>query len=619
MLGASIVRNLIKDGYEVHALIYPGSNTSVIEGVNMQISEGDLCADLPLDEWLKNCDYIINAAAVTSIWPRREKRVWDVNYDAALKLAEAGTRAGIKRFIHIGTANSFDAGTQAHPGVEKGTYQSAKYRIDYMDSKHAVQTELLRKFKDEGFPVVIANPTFMLGPFDSGPSSGKLILNALEGNVPGYSEGGRNFVFSKDVARAVVNAIDLGRLGECYLAAGENLSYKEFFTLVFEQLGQKKNLKKVPHFLALMGGGALSIWSRITGTTPRLSFTMARLSRAGSYYSNAKAVAELKMPETPISTAIDECATWLRNNGYVKLGNGFAGKTVIITGSTQGVGKKLAHALLSRGANVVLNGRSRAKAEQLEYEFSFARNRVVYAAADVSKEEGAQQLIETTLHSFGRIDVLINNAGMSSYGDLEDSAPKVIHEVLDSNATGSMLVTHFALPHLRQTKGSVLFISSLAGLHGLGGHSIYSAAKMSMIGLAQSLRKEMQRHDVFVGYTCLGFTENDSVKRTLAPDGRLEPVPSRPGIRPASQQYAVNKIIKQLQRKKFRSVHTFPGRLLFLVTRLSEGVTMFAIKKGYDAERRFLEKLNRERQETESISISKKEAESDRSYREVQL
>ena len=75
------------------------------------------------------------------------------------------------------------------------------------------------------------------------------------------------------------------------------------------------------------------------------------------------------------------------------MGNGFAGKTVIITGSTQGVGKKLAHALLSRGANVVLNGRSRAKAEQLEYEFSFARNRVVYAAADVSKEEGAQQLI----------------------------------------------------------------------------------------------------------------------------------------------------------------------------------------------------------------------------------
>ena len=118
---------------------------------------------------------------------------------------------------------------------------------------HAVQTELLRKFKDEGFPVVIVNPTFMLGPFDSGPSSGKLILNALEGNVPGYSEGGRNFVFSKDVARAVVNAIDLGRLGECYLAAGENLSYKEFFTLVFEQLGQKKNLKKSTPFLSADG------------------------------------------------------------------------------------------------------------------------------------------------------------------------------------------------------------------------------------------------------------------------------------------------------------------------------------------------------------------------------
>ncbi|NQV54176.1 MAG: SDR family NAD(P)-dependent oxidoreductase [Flavobacteriales bacterium] len=619
MLGASVVRTLIQDGCEVHALIYPGSNTSVIEGVNMRVSEGDLCADLPLDEWLKDCDYIIHLAASTSIWPRRNKHVWAVNYDATLKLVEAATKAGIKRFVHIGTANSFDAGTQSNPGVEKGSYRAAKYGFDYMDSKHAIQTELLRKFKEEAFPVVVVNPTFMLGPYDSGPSSGKLILNALEGNVPGYSEGGRNFVYSKDVARAVVNAIDLGRPGECYLAAGENLTYKQFFTLVFERLGQKRKLRKVPHFLTLIGGGALSIWSRSTGVPPRLSFTMARMSKAGSYFSNGKALAELQMPETPISQAIDECATWLRNNGYVKLGSGFAGKTIVITGSTQGVGKTLAHAFLSKGANVVLNGRSAAKAEHLKHEFSFARNRAVYAPADVSTEEGAQQLIETTLQTFGRIDVLINNAGMSSYGDLEDSAPKVIREVLDSNATGSLLVTHFALPHLRRTKGSVLFISSLAGLHGLGGHSIYSAAKMSMIGLAQSLRKEMQRHGVFVGYTCLGFTENDGVKRTLAPDGTLEPVPSRPGIRPATQQYAVNKIMKQLQRKKFRSVHTFPGRLLFIVTRISEGVTMFAMKKGYDAERKFLEKLNRKRRETESISIAKKEAKPSGSFQEAQL
>ncbi|MEQ9188671.1 MAG: NAD-dependent epimerase/dehydratase family protein [Cryomorphaceae bacterium] len=317
MLGASIVRTLISDGYEVHGLIYPGSNTSVIEGLDMQIDTGDLCKDLPLDKWLAACDYVVHAAASTSIWPRRDKRVWAINYDATLKLAEAAEKAGIKRFIHIGTANSFDAGTQENPGVERGTYRAAKYGIDYMDSKHAVQTELLKKFKEDNFPVVVVNPTFMIGPYDSGPSSGKMILNALQGNVPGYSAGGRNFVYSKDVARAVVNAIDLGRLGECYLAAGENLTYKQFFTLVFERLGVKRKLRKVPHVLTLIGGAFLSIWARVSNTTPKLSFTMARMSTAGNYFSPEKAVSELKMPQTPVSQAIDECAAWFKSNGYV--------------------------------------------------------------------------------------------------------------------------------------------------------------------------------------------------------------------------------------------------------------------------------------------------------------
>ncbi|MEQ9188672.1 MAG: SDR family NAD(P)-dependent oxidoreductase [Cryomorphaceae bacterium] len=283
----------------------------------------------------------------------------------------------------------------------------------------------------------------------------------------------------------------------------------------------------------------------------------------------------------------------LKATDTYNMGDAYANKTVLITGSTQGVGKALAHAFLSQGAKVVINGRSASKAQALAEEFSFAGDRTQYVPADITTDIGAKSLIDKTVERFGGIDVLINNAGMSSYGDLEDSAPKVIREVLDSNATGSMLVTHFALPHLRKSKGSVLFISSLAGLHGLGGHSIYSAGKMAMIGVAQSLRKEMKRHGVFVGYACLGFTENDEVKRTLAPDGSLEPVPSRPGIKAAPKGYAVKMILKQLRRKKFRSIHTTPGKLLFLVTRLSESVTMFAMKQGYDAERRFLEKLNK--------------------------
>jgi|GEM_PF-28136 len=609
MLGANIVRLLIQDGYEVHGLIYPNSNRAVLEGLDITIAEGDLCTELPLDTWLKDCSFIIHVAASTSIWPRRNRKIWEVNYDATVKLADAAVRQGVERFVHIGTANSFDRGTKAKPGDEKESkYLARKWGMDYMDSKQAIQAELVRRHKEESFPVVVVNPTFMIGPYDSGPTSGRLILNALEGNVPGSSSGGRSFVYTGDVARATVNALHKGRLGECYLAAGENLSFDEFFRLVFERLGVTRRIIKVPQLFALIGGASLSIIGRINKVPPRLSFTMARMSYDDTYYSNKKVVAELDMPQTPLDQAIDECAKWLKDNGYVKLGKGYAGKTVIITGSTQGVGKALAHAFLSKGANVLLNGRSESKAQALKEEFTYARSRVLYVAADVTKEEGARSIIDQAMQQFNRIDVLINNAGMSSYGDLEDSSPRVIREVLDSNATGSLLVTHYALPFIRQTKGQILFISSLAGLHGLGGHTIYSMAKMSLIALAQGLRKEVKRHGVYVGYTCLGFTENDSVKRTLAPNGELEPIPSRPGIKPASKKYAVRMIMRQLNRKKFRSVHTLPGKLLFVASRISEGLPMFALKKGYDAERKFLEGIKQKREQAAKANEAKSES-----------
>lgn len=272
----------------------------------------------------------------------------------------------------------------------------------------------------------------------------------------------------------------------------------------------------------------------------------------------------------------------------------YKGKTVLITGSTQGVGKALADAFFERGANVVLNGRSESKRDKVLESFGSSSDRVAYVAADITTDEGAERLINSAVDRFGGIDILINNAGMSSYGDLEDSNPKVIREVLDSNATGSLIVTHFALPHIRKAKGKILFISSLAGLHGLGGHAIYSAGKMALIAVAQGLRKEAKRHGYFVGYACLGFTENDQVKRTLAPDGTLEPVPSRPGIKPATKDYAVRMILKQLRRKRFRSVHTLPGKLLFGTTRVSERLLLFGMGKGYDAERKFLENLKKD-------------------------
>lgn len=318
MLGSNIVHALHSDGYKIKALIFPGTPTSTIDAVQPDIIEADLTKIDDLDTILAGCDRIIHVAASTTIWPRRSQKIWDINVDATMNLARATQKAGIKRFVHIGTANSFALGTKENPGNEEGPFVADKYKLDYIDSKYAVQQQLLELHAQENFPVVIVNPTFMIGPYDSGPTSGTMILESVKGKIQGYGTGGKNFVHAADVARAAVNALTMGREGQCYIAGGENLDYKEFAQIINDNMGGKITYIKAPYFLALLGGTLLSSIAMITGKAPKLSYTMALMSKEYNYYSPAKAVKELNMPQTPISVAVKDCMDWFKANGYIK-------------------------------------------------------------------------------------------------------------------------------------------------------------------------------------------------------------------------------------------------------------------------------------------------------------
>lgn len=592
MLGSYIVRTLLQDGYDVTALIFPSSDTRTIDKLPIKVIEGDITHNLPYANYLADCQYIIHVAASTQVWPRRDQKIWNINQKATLKLADAASKANIQRFIHIGSGSSFTPKASACSGNESVCAPQEGFGLDYIDSKSAVQKDLLGLFEQEGFPVIIINPAYMIGPFDSGPTSGRLILNMMKGGIQPYTSGGKNLVYSGDVARAAVNALHLGRTGQCYIACGENLSYKEINQHVSNSLAIKSFLLKIPHIVVLTAGALLSCIARIRGKAPVMSYTLARMSRTKTYYRTTKAKDELNMPQTPISFAIRSCAHWFIANGYFKTNKSFEGKTVVVSGSTQGVGNALSHALVSRGANVVINGRSEDKAVAMEADFSYAKKNVHYVAADICSEKQCEHLIQAAIHRFGKIDYLINNAGMSSYGELEQNSGDVIRNVFNSNVMGSVYLSKAALPQLKQNEGGLLFISSLAALNGLGGHAIYSAAKVAMISIAQSLKKELENNKVFVGYTCLGFTENDEDKRTLNASGQLEPIPTRPGINPLSKAFVANKLLKQLETEQHRSIHSIMGKAFYAISRISERIANLILTKGYKAEKAFLEKVN---------------------------
>lgn len=317
MLGSSICREALSQGYEVRVMVLPERTVSVLEGLDLTYCYGNLLDPESLYQAVDGCDYVINVAASTQMWPRRSEVIWKVNYHAVEHLVEACKRFNVKRFVQIGTANSFGHGSISEPGNELTPFNGGAYKMDYVDSKYKAQSYIIDQCKTGQISGVVINPTYMIGPFDSGPSSGKMLMALFMGSLPGYTSGIKNFVASKDVAVAAVNALTLGTSGSCYIAGNENLTFEQFLTKACAVRGIPFTLKKIPNFLIYGIGFFSSIVARISGKAPKLGYHLAKQATMQQCYSPQKAREELNMPATPIEEAIQSCITWWQENNYI--------------------------------------------------------------------------------------------------------------------------------------------------------------------------------------------------------------------------------------------------------------------------------------------------------------
>lgn len=317
MLGNNLVRMLLEHNYDIKVFIETGKKAQYLQELDMERSWGSILNYEELKNAMKGYDVVIHAAAKTDTLPPRDKNYWKINVEGTRNVIAAVKELGISRLIHIGTANSFGPGDEYDPGDESKPYAGKKFKLDYMCSKYAAQQEVLKAVKNEGLDAVILNPTFMIGPYDSKPSSGTMILAVDQGKLPGYPVGGRNFVYVKDVAQAIINAIDRGRTGECYILGNENLTYKEAFEKMARVLSVKAPSLEVPRCLTLAYGGLLSLSASIFRFTPPVNYPMALISTEKHFYSSKKAVDKLGMPQTPVDDAFEEAIKWFRDNSYI--------------------------------------------------------------------------------------------------------------------------------------------------------------------------------------------------------------------------------------------------------------------------------------------------------------
>lgn len=316
-LGSHIVRRAIDCGYQVRAFLQRGRDTGTLEGLPIEIFMGDLTVAQDITNALQGCNFLIHTAASTAVWPSRSKIIWQINFDVVVKLAETVSQFGIKRFVHIGSASSFGYGSKEFPGTEISPYIGGKFGLDYLDSKKAAQDFLQDQYKQNGLPVIILAPTFMIGEFDTAPGSGKMVISVARHKLPGYASGGKCVVYPGDVAQAAINALTQGRLGESYITGGENLSYHEFFDLITKEAQISPIRTRIPTGLAILIGKVLEMISNISHKEPMLSATMARMSADTHFYSSAKAIRELGLTQTDAREAIRRSVDYFNQIGYL--------------------------------------------------------------------------------------------------------------------------------------------------------------------------------------------------------------------------------------------------------------------------------------------------------------
>lgn len=227
------------------------------------------------------------------------------------------------------------------------------------------------------------------------------------------------------------------------------------------------------------------------------------------------------------------------------------GKSALITGASAGIGEACARALAAEGANLVLTARRHDRLEALATELRPLGGQVVIVAGDAREEDTAQRAVQAAQDSFGQLDILLNNAGSGNYKNLVDTSADEYDELMDTNMRSTFLFTRHAVPAMtaRQT-GTILMLSSMAGIYGFAGEAVYCATKFAQVGFAQALDKELRPQGIKVGVICPGGVKTEfalgkgRTEDSVAQSGMLEPEDVAAAVLLACTQSAGSRIIE---------------------------------------------------------------------------
>ncbi len=318
-LGSHVTRQLVARGDEVRVLLRASSTNRAIADLSLEYVTGDLRDPASLDRAMKGVKRVFHVAADYRLWARRSREIYDSNVGGTKNLIEAAKRAGVEQLIYTSTVATIAVDRPQLPN-ESTDAELQEMVGHYKRSKWMAEREALNAAKS-GLPVIVAMPTTPVGPWDWKPTpTGKIILDFLNGKMPGYVETGLNFVGVEECAAGHLLVAEKGKVGERYLLGGANLTLKAVLDTLAKITGLRAPSLKIPHGLALGVAYANTVFSRLVGREPGIPIEGVKIARHMMFVDCSRAQRELGFEAGPVAAALERAVRWYEANGYIAKG-----------------------------------------------------------------------------------------------------------------------------------------------------------------------------------------------------------------------------------------------------------------------------------------------------------
>ncbi|MEI8395550.1 MAG: hopanoid-associated sugar epimerase [Rhodospirillaceae bacterium] len=314
-VGAAVVRHLLAAGTRVRVLARRLSDRRNIDGLTVEVAEGDLTDPATLEHALIGCEALYHVAADYRIWVPDPDTIYRANVEGTRHLMLAALAAGVKRIVYTSSVATLGINKDGTPADESTPVGVEDMVGHYKRSKFLAEEVVSALVRDHGLPAIIVNPSTPVGPRDIKPTpTGRMIADAAAGRMPAFVDTGLNIVHVEDVAAGHLLAFKHGVIGQRYVLGGENLSLKQILTEIARISGRRPPSISLPCGLLMPIAVVSEAIARLTGgSDPMVTVDGLRMARKKMFFSSAKAERELGYRHRRATEALADAVAWFRD------------------------------------------------------------------------------------------------------------------------------------------------------------------------------------------------------------------------------------------------------------------------------------------------------------------